>query len=129
MQSSMSVSERNGYTKSMDEVNKYLEKLPETQRRELERIRAEVKRMVPEAVEVISYGMPAFKYEGKYLVGYAAFKDHLSFFPTPGPIETLSNELTEFELSKGTIQFTLERPLSDAMVQKLVTERLREITS
>lgn len=109
------------------EITTYLEKLSKDQRSVLEEVRRLIKSAAPEAVEVISYGMPAFKFKGKYLVGYAAFKDHFSLFPTPGPIEALTKDLSEFTLSKGTIQFTREHLLPDELIQRLVAKRLEEI--
>ena len=70
----------------MSVVDDYLKNLPEPQKAELERIRKIVKQTVPEAEEVISYGVPGFKYKGKYLITFAAFKDHLSLFPGSAPI-------------------------------------------
>lgn len=111
------------------EVTTYLEKLSKDQRSVLEEVWRLIKSAAPEAVEMISYGMPAFKFKGKYLVGYAAFKDHFSLFPTPGPIKALSKELSGFTLSKGTIQLTHEYPLPDELIQKLVAKRLEEISA
>lgn len=111
----------------MNEVNKYLSNVPQPQRAELVRVRAVVKRLVPGAQESISYMMPAFTYKNKPLVYYAAFKNHLSIFPTSGPIEYLQNDLTGFKITKGTIQFTLQKPLPETLIQKIVLARKHEI--
>lgn len=108
----------------MTVIDEYLEKVEPKQKAELEKIRSFVKKHVPEAEEVISYGMPAFKYEGSYLIGFAAYKDHLSVFPTPEPIEILKDELEGFQMAKGTVQFTLDHLLPLEMVGRLVDERL-----
>lgn len=109
-------------------ISEYLEKLAKPQKDELERIRHIVKQVVPEAVEAISYGMPAFKYAGQYLIGFAAFKNHLSVFPTPGPIDALKGKLSEFKLSKGTIQFTTDHPIPESIIKEIIVNRLNSIT-
>ena len=112
----------------MSVIDEYLAKIDEPQRAELERVRQIVKRAVPEAEEVISYGMPVFKYRGQYLIGFTAFKNHLSLFPASHPIEVLKDQLGEFELSKGTIQFTLEHPVPESIIKELVNIRLIDIS-
>ena len=108
----------------MSVVDDFLQKVPNEQRRELERIRGIVREVVPDAVEVISYGMPGFKYKGKYLVGFCHFKDHLSLFPTNEPVEMFKDRLDGFRLSKGTIQFKLERPLPEELIREIVRYRV-----
>jgi len=111
----------------MSVIDDYLEKIGVPQKSELERIRKIVKQIVPEAEEVISYGMPAFKYKKKYLIGFAVFKDHLSLFPTPGPIGALKDKLSDFKLSKGTIQFTIEKPLTEQLIKEILLIRKADI--
>ena len=82
--------------------------------------------MVPkETTEVISYGIPMFKYRGM-LVGYAAFKKHCSLFPTGSGVERFAKELTGYRTSKGTIQFPSDKPLPDALLKKIVKHRIQE---
>ncbi len=102
-------------------------KVSEPQRSELGRIRRIVRDVVPEAEEVMSYGMPGFKYRNKYLVGFAAFKDHLSLFPTAGPIAALKDKLDGFELSKGTVHFTPDHPISESLIKEILLERVSNI--
>jgi uncharacterized protein YdhG (YjbR/CyaY superfamily) len=71
--------------------------------------------------------MPAFKYKKRPLVYYAAFKNHLSLFPTSGPTETLKSKLTGYKVSKGTIQFTTENPLPDTLIKEIILARKSEI--
>lgn len=111
----------------MNEVGKYLNNLEPEQKQALERIRNIVKATTPDAVELISYDMPGFKYKGKYLVGYAAFRDHLSIFPTPGPIAVLADKLRDFRISKGTVQFTADQPLSEELIRKIIQIRANDI--
>lgn len=113
----------------MSVIDTYLSQLPAPQRTELERIRRIVKKYYPEAREAISYGMPAFKYNGKYLVAYWAFKEHLSLFPTSGTVEALHEKLSAYTTSKGTIQFTLKKTLPEPLIAEILQERVRAILS
>jgi uncharacterized protein YdhG (YjbR/CyaY superfamily) len=109
------------------DVDKYLEGVPEPARTTLSKVRAMIRSVVPpEATETISYGMPAFKYKGP-LVAYAAFTDHCSLFPMNSSlIKAYQDELRHFKTSKGTIQFAMDKPLSAALVKKLVKARIAE---
>ena len=111
----------------MNVVDQYLAAIDPPERAELERIRQIVRRVAPEAEEGIGYGMPVFKYHGQYLIGFAAFNDHLSLFPAAGPIEDLKAELADFRLSKGTIQFTLAKPVPEPLIERLVRSRLADL--
>ena len=113
----------------MSAVEDYLKTLDEPQRVGLERIRRIVREVAPQADEVISYGIPGFKYRQKYLVGFAAFKDHLSLFPTSHPLEVMRSDLGKYKLSKGTIQFTIEHPIPESVVKQLIEIRLADIRS
>jgi uncharacterized protein YdhG (YjbR/CyaY superfamily) len=107
-------------TNTVRDVDDYLLKLPEDSRATLEKLRKTIKSIVPDAVEVISYQMPTFKYQGRMLVSYAAFTEHCSLFPGPGPIEAHKDDLKSFQTSKGTIRFTPGRPLPASLIKKLV---------
>jgi uncharacterized protein YdhG (YjbR/CyaY superfamily) len=113
--------------KAAKNVDEYLAGTPEPARSTLKHIRAVIRSVVPaEATEVISYGMPMFKYNGM-LVGYAAFKNHCSLFPTgSGVIEKFAKELKGYATSRGTIQFPSDKPLPDALVKKIVKARVKE---
>lgn len=107
-------------------IDDYLVMLPVETREALEKLRGIIRAAAPEAEEVISYQMPAFKYKGS-LVGFAAFKNHCSFFPMNSKtVEAFKNELKAYKTSKGTIQFTLEKPLPAALVKKIVKARIKE---
>jgi uncharacterized protein YdhG (YjbR/CyaY superfamily) len=106
-------------------VNEYLARVPEPARCTLKKVRAVIRSVVPaEATETISYGMPSFQFKG-WLVGYAAFADHCSFFPGALPKE-LAEELKRFSTSKGTIRFPVNEPLPTAIIKKLVRARLAQ---
>jgi uncharacterized protein YdhG (YjbR/CyaY superfamily) len=109
-------------------IDDYLKDVPQQQRAMLEHIRGLVKQLAPTAEEVISYGMPGFKLNGRYMLGFAAFKDHLSLFPTGQPMHLLSQEVQDkFVTSKGTLQFTLENPLPDQAIEQIIQERIKDI--
>ncbi len=111
----------------MTPIDTYFENVAPAEKAALERIRSVVKILAPQVEEVISYGMPVFKHKGKYLIGMSQFKDHLSIFPGSGPVESLAKELSEFKTSKGTIQFTVEKPISDDLLKLVVQDCLARI--
>lgn len=111
----------------MSEIDAYLKDVKPEFRIELLKIRKIVHDMVPDAVESISYGIPTFKYKGKPLIYYAGFKDHMSIFPTAGPAKEYANRLKGYKIAKGTIQFTLEKPLPEDLIKDIVQYRLNSI--
>jgi uncharacterized protein YdhG (YjbR/CyaY superfamily) len=107
-------------------VDAYLAGVPEPARSTLSKVRAAIRAALPaEATESISYQIPVFKYKGP-LVWYAAFSNHCSLFPGSSVIRTLKNELKDYSTSKGTIQFPVDKPLSAALLKKIVKTRLAE---
>lgn len=112
----------------MSSFDEYLASVPAPERAELERIRRFVRRTVPDAEEATSYGMPAFRYEQRPLLGFKVSKNHLSVFPfSPEAIEAARRELEGFDLSKGTVRFTPDKPIPDAALEQLLRHRMREI--
>ena len=108
-------------------VDEYLANTPEPAQNTLRHVRAVIRSVVPkETTEVISYGIPMFKFNGM-LVGYAAFKKHCSLFPTgSGVLDRFEKELEGYRTSKGTIQFPSDKPLPDGLVKKIVKARVKE---
>jgi uncharacterized protein YdhG (YjbR/CyaY superfamily) len=108
-------------------VDEYLAGVPEPARSTLNRVRAAIRSAVPPgATEAISYRMPTFKYKGP-LLGFAAFSDHCGLYPmSPSVMEAFKNELKDFHTSKGAIRFPVDKPLSAALVKKLVKARIAE---
>jgi uncharacterized protein YdhG (YjbR/CyaY superfamily) len=108
-------------------VDEYLANTPDPARSTLKHVRAVIKSVAPkETTEVISYGIPMFKYNGM-LVGYAAFRNHCSLFPTgSGVLDRFQKELKDYRTSKGTIQFPPDKPLPDALIKKIVKARVAE---
>ncbi len=108
----------------VNDIDKYLASLPPDQWSLLRKLRETIKAVAPDATEQISYGMPMFFHHGM-LVGYAAYKHHCSFFPG-GIVDDFGDELEGYKISKGTIQFTVEKPLRVALVKKIVKFRLAQ---
>ena len=105
-------------------VNQYIANLPLERQIALERVRQIIKNTVPEAVEFISYKMPAYYCHGM-IGGFAAFKNHCSFFPwNAKTIEDFATELKDFKTSAGTIQFTPEKPIPEELLQKILRYRV-----
>ena len=110
-------------------TDEYLADVPQPARNTLNKVRAVIRSAVPpEAIETISYGMPAFKHKG-VLVWFAAFSNHCSFFPTASVIEAFKDELKAYSTSKGTVHFPTDKPLPAALVKKMVKRRLAQIES
>jgi uncharacterized protein YdhG (YjbR/CyaY superfamily) len=108
--------------------DEYLADVPEPQKTELERVRQVVRRAVPDAEESVSYGMPAFKYKRRPLLGFTMSKNHLSVFPfSPGAVDAARDALAGFDLSKGTVRFTPDKPIPDAALEELLRHRMQEI--
>ena len=115
---------------SMSAMDDYLAGLAPAQREALENVRVVVARVVPEAAEGVRYGMPAFLYAGRPLLGFRAAKRHLSVFPfSPAAVETVRDRLEGFDLSKGTIRFSPEKPLPEDVLADVVRARKREIAA
>ena len=108
------------------DVDDYLSRLPADSRSALEKLRRTIKSIVPDAVEVISYQIPTFKYRDRMLVSYAAFSEHCSFFPGAAPIKAHQSDLKSYQTSKGTIRFFSTKPLPATLVRKLVKTRIAE---
>jgi uncharacterized protein YdhG (YjbR/CyaY superfamily) len=114
----------------MSFFDEYLTTVPEREHAELERVRQLVQRLVPDAEEGKSYGIPTFKYKEKSLLGFYAAKEHLSLFPFgKAAVDHVRDDLAGFSLSSGTIRFTLEKPVPDSVIEKLIRFKQREIDS
>jgi uncharacterized protein YdhG (YjbR/CyaY superfamily) len=113
---------------SAQEIDEYLATLEEPKRRTLERLRTTILEVVPDAEQGISYGMPAFKVGGKAVAGFAAFKEHLSYFPHSSTVLTeLGDDVAGYETSKGTLKFPVDKPLPTKLVKKLISVRRQEL--
>ncbi|MFZ4799195.1 MAG: iron chaperone [Bacteroidia bacterium] len=108
-------------------TDEYLEMFKFDERNVLENLRQIIKEIVPEATEIISYNMPAFKYQGSVLVYFAACKNHCGFYPGSGnTVAQLSEELKDYKTTKGSIHFPYNKPLPKALIKKVVLLRIKE---
>ena len=113
------------YKKVFKTVDEYIATFPKNVQNILEELRQAIRESAPEAEEVISYRMPAFKLHG-ILVWFAAFKNHIGFYPKTSAIEAFKEELSDYEVSKGTVRFPLDKPIPFDLVKKMVKYRVKE---
>ena len=110
------------------EIDRYLASLDEPRRSTLEALRKSILEVVPNAVQCISYGAPAFKVQGKTVAGFAAYKNHLSYLPHSGTVlATIPDDVAPYETSKGSLKFAVGTPLPKRVVKKLIDARMREL--
>jgi uncharacterized protein YdhG (YjbR/CyaY superfamily) len=108
-------------------IDEYLAAVSNDQRAALEKLRKTIRSIVPKAEECISYGMPAFRLDGRPLVFFAAAKNHCAFYPGSGStVPDHKNELKDYETTKGSIHFQPGAPLPATLVRKLVKARIAE---
>jgi len=107
------------------DIDAYISDFPESTQKLLQEVRSIVKQAAPVAAEVISYGMPAFRQDGM-LVYFAAFKNHIGFYPIPSGIAAFKEDLSAFECTKGSVHFPLDKPLPAELITRIVTFRLSE---
>jgi uncharacterized protein YdhG (YjbR/CyaY superfamily) len=111
---------------SSKEVTAHLAKIPQPQKATLEALRKTILEIIPNAEEVISYGFPGYRIDGKIICGFDAFKNHCSFFPHSSlVIPELEKELVNYKTSKGALQFGIDKPLPKSLVRKLIKTRMR----
>jgi uncharacterized protein YdhG (YjbR/CyaY superfamily) len=112
---------------SAEEVDAYLAEVDEPKRSTLQALRRTIIEIVPEAEQVISYRVPAFRVQGKIVAGFAAFQDHLSYLPFSGSVlPQLADELEAYTMTKSSLHFPVDQPLPKPLVQKLIAARLDE---
>ena len=109
-----------------NEIDKYISTFPSQVKNKLEEIRSIIKKAVPEAEEVISYKMPAYKLN-TVLVYFAGYKNHVGFYPTSSGIREFQNEFGEYKWSKGAVQFPLDQPLPEKLITRMVKFRAKEV--
>jgi len=107
------------------DIDAYISDFPESTQKLLQEVRSIVKQAAPVAAEVISYGMPAFRQDGM-LVYFAAFKNHIGFYPIPSAIDAFKEDLSAFKCTKGSVHFPLDKPLPAELITRIVTFRLSE---
>jgi uncharacterized protein YdhG (YjbR/CyaY superfamily) len=109
------------------EIDEYLSALEEPKRATLEQLRRTILEVIPDAEQGISYGVPAFRLEGKVVAGFAAYKHHLSYLPHSGSVfPELRSELESYRTSTGALQFPIDAPLPKSLVERLVVVRVTQ---
>jgi len=113
-------------TPAAQNVAAFIKASPQQTQTKLQQLRQIVRTTAPKAEEKISYKMPVYKYNGKWLVGFAGFQNHVSLFGMSGTFfENFKQELKAYQTSKGTIQFPLAKPLPVALIKKLIKARMK----
>jgi uncharacterized protein YdhG (YjbR/CyaY superfamily) len=111
--------------KKFETIDEYIAEFPKEVQYILEKMRKTIQDTAPEAEEAISYGMPTFKLHGN-LVHFAAYKNHIGFYPAPSGIEAFKDEISGYKSSKGAVQFPLDEPVPYDLVEKIVIFRVKE---
>jgi uncharacterized protein YdhG (YjbR/CyaY superfamily) len=106
-------------------IEEYINTFPEKVRNILNELRQTIRDAAPDAEETISYQMPTFRLNGN-LVHFAAFKNHIGFYPTPSGIEAFKDELSSYTGAKGSVQFPIDQPLPLSLIRRIVEFRVRE---
>ena len=112
----------------MQEVDDYIDTFPLEIRKLLDTLRQTILAEVPDAVEVISYKMPTYKLNGKNLVHFAAWENHIGLYPTPSALKEFEKDLEGYTKSKGSIHFPLGKPLPKELIKKIVEFRVKEVS-
>lgn len=106
-------------------INEYIANFPKDVQEILNNLRAIIQEAAPEAEEAISYQMPTFRLKGN-LVHFAAYKNHIGFYPMPSGIEKFKKELSLYEGAKGSVKFPIDKPLPFDLISKIVSFRVKE---
>jgi uncharacterized protein YdhG (YjbR/CyaY superfamily) len=106
-------------------IDEYISSFPKNIQKMLGDVRSVIRKIAPDSVEAISYGIPTFKLNGN-LVHFAAFKNHIGFYPTPNGIEEFEKELSVYKQGKGSVQFPVDKPLPLDLISKIVKYRVKK---
>lgn len=106
-------------------IDEYISSFPKDIQKMLGDVRSAIGKAAPEAAEAVSYGIPTFKLNGN-LVHFAAFKNHIGFYPTPNGIEEFEKELSVYKQGKGSVQFPVNKPLPLDLISKMVKYRIKK---
>ncbi|HVB13347.1 MAG TPA: DUF1801 domain-containing protein [Candidatus Dormibacteraeota bacterium] len=110
------------------DIDAYLVNLDEPRRSTLSQLRQTIVRIIPDAEQCISYGVPAFRLHGKVVAGFAAFKNHLSYLPHSGSVfPQLRDDVAGYPTSTGALRFPIDKPLSTDLVEKLIAVRISQV--
>ena len=111
---------------AFNNVDDYIHSFPGEIQELLQQIRNIIKNTVPEAMESISYGMPAYKLKGRPLVYFAGYKNHIGFYATPSGHSEFAEELSKYKQGKGSVQFPVTAPMPLELIEKIVRFRVKE---
>ena len=114
------------HEKQFKTIDEYIKIFPQDVQSILERMRQTIRKATPEAVESISYQMPTFELNGKNLVYFAGYKNHIGFYPVPSGIRAFKKELSQYKTGKGSLQFPIDKPVPYDLVKKIVMFRVKE---
>ena len=106
-------------------VDQYIKSLPSESKEKIVELRSIIRKVAPEAEELISYNMPSFNYYGRLLY-YAAFKSHIGFYPMASGIAAFKSDISKFKWAKGSVQFPLDKPLPATLITKIIRYRVKE---
>lgn len=106
-------------------VDEYISIFPKDIQKTLEHVRQTIKKSAPEAEETINYQIPTFKLNGN-LVHFAAFKNHIGFYPAPSGLKAFKKEISNYKSSKGSVQFPIDEPIPLSLISKIVKYRVKE---
>jgi uncharacterized protein YdhG (YjbR/CyaY superfamily) len=107
-------------------IDEYIAGFPIDVQKTLQKIRMTIKKAAPEAEETMSYKMPTFNLNGKYLIYFAGYKKHIGFYPAPIGNEKFKEEIAPYESGKGTLKFPLDEPIPLKLIRKIVQFRVKE---
>jgi len=113
--------------KQFKTIDEYIKTFPKDVQSILEKMRHTIREAAPEAVEAISYQMPTFKLNGKNLVHFAAWRNHIGFYPASSGTEAFKKELSRYKAAKGSVRFPIGEPIPYDLVKKIVVFRMKEI--
>lgn len=111
---------------SFTSIDEYIAAFPADVQATLQSLRSAIRETAPNAVETISYQMPTYQLNGKNLVHFAGYKNHIGFYPTPSAILHFAADLKAYKSSKGAVQFPISQPLPMPLIQRMVAFRLQE---
>lgn len=114
--------------KMYSSIDEHIDSLPEERREALEKIRKIVHNVCPDATETIRYGIPTFQLNGKNLLHFAGYENHIGFYPSPNGMKKFEKELKPYASGKGTAQFPWDKPLPIDLIKKIIRFRLEEIS-
>jgi uncharacterized protein YdhG (YjbR/CyaY superfamily) len=115
-------------TASRRTIDAYISSYPGGVQKILREIERRIKKILPDAVQCMSYGIPTFDLDGRHVVHFAAFKKHIGFYPTPSGISAFKEQLAPYKFSRGAVQFPLDQPIPYQLIAKITTFRKREVT-